>query len=73
MPAANPITVGRGSKITISSFACLSVYDPPQVVSHSKREGAGGDVSAGNTARTQSGCTLSNRVVPGPDTKIDTL
>lgn len=44
----------------------------PQVVSHSRRCGSGNGVSAGNTARIQSGCTFSSRVVPGPDTKMET-
>lgn len=29
-------------------------------------------MEAGKTAKTHAGCMLSNRVVPGPDTKIDT-
>lgn len=44
----------------------------PQFVSHSRRDGVGNGVSAGKTARMQSGCTFSNRVVPGPETKIET-
>ena len=46
--------------------------DSPQFLSQARRAGGGKRVISGNTARTQSGWMLSNRVVPGPDTKIDT-
>ena len=40
--------------------------------SQSSLAGLGSGESAGKTARTHAGWTLSSRVVPGPDTKIDT-
>lgn len=55
-----------------TTYCCVHYLGSPHVRSQSSRSGLGSGVSAGNTARTHAGCTLSSRVVPGPDTKIDT-
>lgn len=55
-----------------TTYCCVDYLGSPHVRSQSSRSGLGNGVSAGKTARTHAGCTLSSRVVPGPDTKIDT-